>query len=198
MHNKQLSRFEIGLANASLRTVNWLRGSVGADPSGSTHGLQAEVIDDGCNLGQRFAANIADTSIAHPETALCELLKGRSVYSERSSGENLVPYVLALVSVSSQAGDIPPLIESGLTGVRRYLTYMEKLILKPVSDSRLVSSRIDSYWDPIFNRSKREYRRFICFFDKRELLRYTVRPSAHADIFFVWKCGKRAERRSES
>ena len=63
-------------------------------------------------------------------------------------------------------------------------------MLTPVSDSCPVRSSIDPYWDPVLKRSKREYWRFIRFLDKRELLRYTVRPSAHAGIFFLWKKGR--------
>ena len=184
-------RFEL---REMIAALNWMHsGSFSTEPS----------VGGGCRLCDPFVdARLCDLlrhagrlgSLSHPpscEAALRELLAGRDDYHSPSSPVGLAPYNLELISLPDDVKQAPYAVDLLGEDDRRYLLEQERMLRPgPASESRAP----DPYWDPALRHSPRRYRQFIKKLDSIGYLKYTLHPSAHAGVFFVYKSDKRRLR----
>ena len=126
------------------------------------------------------------------EAALAELLRGQDGYSEPATPASLAPFNLELISLPSDLSDAPHALDLLGDEDRRYLEVQERMLLGGQSD---VSSRVNKpYWDPALKHNPRNYRRFIRRLCDIKYLDFTLEPSNHAGVFFVWKSDRQKIR----
>ena len=175
--------------NETIRSLNWMHGFSSSDSSpGHPNQIQGEVlgrirrlVEDAGNLG----------GLSHPpsmEAALGSLLQGRTDYFEPSSPVSLAPYNLELISLPSSLKGAPRAEDLLGADDLRYLKEQERIIRAEPPKKFQVAP----YWDPALKYNQRNYRKFLQKLNDISYLDFTLEPSDHAGVFFVWKSdGKR-------
>lgn len=173
----------------AIASLNWMHvGDFDAPPS-AAHPLQREVL---CRLEALVerADDLGDHGhLPSLEAAYGELLRGRDGYAEPSTPASLAPYNLELVSLPTDLCDAPRAEELLEEADRRYLQGQERMLREiPKEDSEVIKP----YWDPALRHNPGRYRKFIQRLNDIKYLDFTLSPSQHAGVFFVWKSdGKR-------
>ncbi|CAK8994704.1 unnamed protein product [Durusdinium trenchii] len=173
----------------AIASLNWMHvGDFDAPPS-AAHPLQREVL---CRLEALVerADDLGDHGhLPSLEAAYGELLRGRDGYAEPSTPASLAPYNLELVSLPTDLCDAPRAEELLEEADRRYLQGQERMLREiPKEDSEVIKP----YWDPALRHNPGRYRKFIQRLNGIKYLDFTLSPSQHAGVFFVWKSdGKR-------
>ena len=177
----------------TISALNWMHtGDFDSQPTGLTNPLQQEVLDRVNNMID-LAGDLGDLRhLPSQEAALRELLHGQDGYAEPSVPASLAPFKLELISLpqdlrgAPRAEDLLPMED------RRYLEVQERMLRSDLgSRSESVSK---PYWDPALKNNPRNYRRFIQKLHNIEYLEYTLSPSQHAGVFFVWKSDRQKIR----
>ena len=93
-----------------------------------------------------------------------------------------------------KAGDLgePGHMPSREAAYKELLQEQERMLLP--AESIKPGSMSSPYWDPALKNNPREYRRFIQKLCKIGYLDFTLYPSQHAGVFFVWKSDKKKIR----
>ena len=177
----------------TISALNWMHtGDFDSRPGGPSSTLQYEVLDRLERMTE-LAGDLGDQRhLPSQEAALRELLHGQDGYAEPSVPASLAPFKLELISLpqdlrgAPRAEDLLPLED------RRYLEVQERMLRSDLGSVDEQPSK--PYWDPALRHNPRNYRKFIQKLHSIEYLEYTLSPSQHAGVFFVWKSDKQKIR----
>eukprot|EP00438_Fugacium_kawagutii_P024261 Skav223122 [mRNA] locus=scaffold419:830256:833692:- [translate_table: standard] len=174
-------------------TLNWMHtGDFNAQPGPLGHPPHGDVVKY-LEAAVGRASNLGDLScVPSQEAALRELLHGQDGYSELSTPASLAPFNLELISLPQDLDDAPRAEDLLSVEDRRYLEVQERMLRDTPRDEH--STLVKPYWDPALKNNPRTYRKFIQKLHSIKYLEYTLSPSQHAGVFFVWKSDRKRVR----
>ena len=154
--------------------------------------LQVEVLEHVESMVE-LAGDLGDQShLPSQEAALRELLHGQDGYAEPSVPASLAPFKLELISLPQDLRGAPRAEDLLPAEDRRYLEVQERMLYS--DPERAVVQPKKPYWGPALKNNPRNYRKFIQKLHSIEYLEYTLTPSQHAGVFFVWKSDRQKIR----
>ena len=187
---KVRARFEL---RETISSLNWMHvGDFDARPSQPCTQQQLQVLRRLHGLVEKAGDLGEPGHMPLREAAYKELLHGLDGYTEPSTPASLAPFNLELISLPSDLTCASSALELLQGDDRRYLEEQERMLLP--ADSIKPGSMSSPYWDPALKNNPREYRRFIQKLCKIGYLDFTLYPSQHAGVFFVWKSDKKKIR----
>ena len=126
------------------------------------------------------------------EAAFRELLHGQDGYAEPSVPASLAPFKPELISLPRTwlVHHVPKnLLQED---DRRYREVQERMLRShPREPDEVVKQ---PYWDPALKHNPRNYRKFVQKLNSIGYLEFTLSPSDHAGVFFVWKSDRKKIR----
>ena len=180
--------------NCSVDALNWMAGfrspSLFPEPSIDVGSAESRFRARAAGLLHEHYSS-SPATIPSERAALCELLKGRSVYAQ-DGAVNLASFTtVANVSLPDCLADAPKLADL-LCGTAASQFYDGGTVERMLRPENSISASLDdmvAYWDPCLRRNRKKLLSFYRALYKRGLLRITWRGRARGQLgmFFVKK-----------
>lgn len=169
-----------------IAALNWMHcGDFDARPSGVAGPLHGEVVSRLHSLVEMAGDLGNQDHLPSQEAAFRELLHGEDGYAEPAVPASLAPFKLELISLPQDLVGAPRAEDLLDEDDRRYLEVQERMLNSVSREQDEVVKQ--PYWDPALKHNPRNYRKFIQKLNSIGYLEFTLSPSDHAGVFFVWK-----------